>query len=704
MEATHDADDPTVLAAQMRASWISAPGADGPGSWLLRRDIDLVPLLASRDGLGEARIGWARLLVASTGDVTAYVDDREVCAVRALGPAAAAGAVEDVTELLLPGGARADHVSLALIHVDDRAGRPAVEGGPAVLAALVLDVERGAPGPGTATETLVVGSDGAWWTAPGPIAFAPREDPALRMLELHEAPASGSGLGPRDDLRWTAFGAMHTDAERTWTPAVDRGRHPSLVHPPIVIAPPLVEEYEVEIRDHVMAPGGVQCLDLGETVCIRPLLALPDGARRPVTLWAGPVPGTPPRGGDVRIDTRGQAAVLEAHGTMTGRWLHVHGAPDLDTEGVELPVRTGVLPRPLGVDLSDERVSLLLSDALASLHARCQEQYRGEAGPPLLAQIARTARAALLVGADTWRSERALDAFLATARSVDVGMVVDAIAPDGPRADLDEHTYALPAWVADQAAAGAPPRRAARVIAGIWERLAARVEQGPSPAERMTTAAAALEAIEALGRLARRGGSDTEPFALAARSLREQARETLRAGRASGGRGTWLEARGDAASTPRATAMAVLSGLVDADDLPFALLALRPVLEEGHAADPEGLVRAALLRAGAGREVVDAHREGDDVPPVVLTELVGAVSGMTVDGDRVHVRTPSLPLEAIDLDLPHPRGDIEIRWDCEEGEVVVPEGMHVLVHADGASAPVWYNSGTTAVRRPAPQL
>ena len=110
----------------------------------------------------------------------------------------------------------------------------------------------------------------------------------------------------------------------------------------------------------------------------------------------------------------------------------------------------------------------------------------------------------------------------------------------------------------------------------------------------------------------------------------------------------------------------------------FALLALRPVLEQGHAADPEGLVRAALLRAGAGREVVDAHREGDDVPPVVLTELVGAVSGMTVDGDRVHVRTPSLPLEAIDLDLAHPRGDIEIRWDCEEGEVIVPELAKVV--------------------------
>ena len=86
------------------------------------------------------------------------------------------------------------------------------------------------------------------------------------------------------------------------------------------------------------------------------------------------------------------------------------------------------------------------------------------------------------------------------------------------------------------------------------------------------------------------------------------------------------------------------------------------------------------------------------------TARAGAVSGMTVDGDRVHVRTPSLPLEAIDLDLAHPRGDIEIRWDCEEGEVIVPEGMHVLVHADGACAPVWYNSGTTAVRRPAPQL
>lgn len=699
MSEIADASTQVLTALAMRASWIAAPGATGPGSWLLRRDLILAPLLADPAGGEDAIIESAQLFMASTGDVTVMLDAREVLDVRALDPTVAAAACVDVTDLLVPGGQRVEHLSLAVRLVDDRPeGVP-----PAVLGGLVLRVRRAsAPRGRRALDLVVVGTDDQWWTAPGPITFAPREDPGRRLLEVHDVPASGTGDAVTDELEWTRFGVMHTGDHGEWHSAVDRGRHPSLVHPPVVVVPPLVEEVLVPVAGHVLAPGGVQCLDLGQTVSARPVLALPDGARRPLTLWGGPAPGSPPRGGEVRIDTHGRVAVLEAHGTCTGRWLHVHGAPDLDTTDIAMPVRMGILPRPFGLDVSDELVSLLLSDALASLRARAQEQYRGESGAPLLAQIARTARAALVAGADTWRSARALESFLRTARPADPGLVVDAIAPGGPVVDLDEHTYALPAWVADQATVGTAPSGAGRVLAGIATRLLHRIEHGPSPAERMATAAAALDALGAFARLARRSGGDVTEFTDAAALLREQATGALRGARASGGRGTWLAATGDPESSAEATAMAVLSGLAQPEDAPFTLRALRPALADVSSADPDGLVRAALIRAGGGTEVVASHREGDDVPPIVLTEVLEALTGLTMDGDRVHVRPPSLPVEGIDLDLGHRRGDVQIRWVGTEGTVVLPENTHLLVHEDGAAQPVWYNSGTTSIRRPDP--
>lgn len=701
MTGTEDVTAALLECLGNRASWISAlEAARGTGgSWLLRRDLDLAPLLGSGGG-DEPQILSAHVVAVSTADVAVLVDAVPVLDVRAVGPAVASAASADVTDAILPGGTRVDHVSLALVHVDGRSDRSIAEVPPAVLAALVLRVRRGIEEWTTdeEVETVVVGTDARWWTAPGPVAFEPREDLGRPPLEVHDAPVPWADEDLVDDLAWTRYGAMHGDASRTWTSAADQGRHPSLVHPPIVPLPVLVEEEDVAVRELVIAPGGVQCLDLGQSVCARPVLALPDGALRPITLWAGPTPGTPPRGGDVRIETHGRAAVLDAHGTARGRWLHVHGSPDLEAEDVTIPVRRGVLPRPFGVDLSDELVSLLLSDALASLQARAQERYLGDAGTPLLAEIARTARAALLAGADTWRSARGLEVFLATARSVPDGMVVDAIAPEGPVADLDEHTFSLPGWIADHAVSGSVPRGAGRVLGGISARLHHRLEHGPSPADRMDTTAAALDALDGLARLARRGGEDPAPHRAAIEALRAQARATLRATRSSGGRGTWLEARGDAASTARATALAALAGLVDPEDAPFSRTTLRAVIAE----DPEGLIRAALVRLGEGRAVIDAHRDGDDVPPVVLSEVLAALTGLTFDGDRVHLGVPSLPVEGVDLDLAHPRGDVRIRWEGGEGTAEVPEGAHLLVTEAGASDPVWYNSGTTAVRRPWP--
>lgn len=521
MTGTEDVPSGILAALAMRASWISAPDARASGSWLLRRDLDLAALLGARDGGGEAVIVSAHVLAASTGDVEMLVDSEPVIDVRGLGSAVASAGCADVTDLLLPGGPRVDHVSLALAHIDGRPADAIAAVPPAVLAGLVLRVRRNGGGRAADGEeaTIVVGTDPAWWTAPGPLAFAEREDPARPPLEVHEGPDAWADEDAVDDRGWTRFGAMHTDPERTWAPAVDRGRHPSLVHPPVVPLPDLVEEEDVPVRGLVVSAHGVQCLDLGQSVRARPVLALPDGARRPVTVWGGPVPGTAPRGGDVRIETHGRAAVLESHAAVTGRWLHVHGSPDLDVEDAVVPVRRGILPRPFGIDVSDELVSLLLSDAMASLQARCQELYRGHQGQPLLGEIAATARAALLAGSDTWRSARGLEAFLRTARTVADGMVVDAIAPDGPVADLDEHTYALPGWIADHATFGPPPGGAGRVLGGISARLMRRLEQGPSPTERMSTAAAALDALDAFTRLARRSGDDPRVHAAAADAL-----------------------------------------------------------------------------------------------------------------------------------------------------------------------------------------
>jgi len=692
-----------IDALGMQASWISATDDARPGAWLLRRDVDLGTALTDRDSGADLELLSASMVAASTGDVEVYVDGHRVGAVRFLGPASAGTVVADVTDRVLGSGRRTENLALGLRHVEDRpvgAGRAPGS----VLAGLVLTARPVGARAGS-ERTIVVGTDTSWLATPAGITFEARADPARRLREVHEGADAETAADDADPLGWTRFGVMHTDARRRWRPAVDRGRHPSLVHPPLVQAPELVEEEVVPVLGRVLAPGGVQCLDLGQTARCRPVLALPEGARRPITVWSGPVPGTPPRGGDISLETFGRAAVLDAHGTTSGRWLHVHGAPDLEIEGIALPVRAGILPRPFGIDLSDERVAQFLGDGIASLRARSQERYLGEDGVPVLAEIVRTARCALWLGGDTWRSARALEAYLGTAHETDDGTVVDVIAPDGPRADLDEHTYALPGWVADHAALAPAPRRAGAVIGGIAARLLRRIEHGPSPAARMSTLAAALDALDAFTRLARRAGAPDQElrrYVRAAEDLRRSGRVALRATRQTGGSATYLAARGDAASTPTATALAVLSGLVEASELAVTCAALRPVLDDVQALDATGSVRGALLRSGSGRQVLDAHRDGDDVPPLVLSELVSAVSGLTIDGDRLHVRTPALPLVGLDLDVPHARGTVRIRWDGAAGTIDAPPGTHVLVHPDGASSPVWYNSGSTAVQRPDP--
>lgn len=702
-EGALGAQDPQALidALGMRASWIAPEGAAGPGAWLVRCDIDLLPLLQDRTDGVELVLESAHVVVASTGDVAALLDSEPIGDVRYLGPTVAATLVADVTDAVLAAYASAGGLALALRVVDDRALAPH-RAAPAVLAALVLRA-RGAAG--GASRTLVVGSDASWLVADAGIVFELREDPARRPREVHALP---DAWADEDAVEkdWTAFGAMHTDAHRTWRPAVEAGRHPSLVHPRLEVPPRLVAEELVPVRERILAPGGVQCLDLGQTVRCRPELALPEGARRPVTVWAGAVPGTPPHGGDLRLVTHGRAGVLEAHGTTSGRYLHIHGAPDIEELDIVLPVRTGVLPRVFETDLSDDRLSLLLSDGLASLGARCQERYTGEDAAPLLADIARTARTALWLGGDTWRSARALEAYLDTARRADVGTVVDVIAPDGPRADLDEHTFALPGWIADHAGAAPAPRRAGAVVGGIAERLLHRIARGPSPAGRMDTLVAALDALDAFERLARRAGAPEEErgrYARAAADLRAEGRASLRAHRTTGGSARYHAARGDRDSSSRATAGAILAGLVEPHELAVTRATLRHALEESALDDPTGAIRAALVRAGDGTAVLAAHGDGDDVPPLLLSEVVSAVSGVRIDGDRVHVRTPLLPIEGLDLELPHQRGTVRIRWDGATGEVDLPVGCHALVLPDGASSPVWYNNGTTALRRPAPR-
>lgn len=720
----------------MRASWIAAPqtlarsaAAGSPlgtatGSWLLRRDVDLAGhLLVDRETGEDLTLCGAELLVASTGDVRAYVDEELVADVRALGPGIAELARADLGELLLGPHGRADHLSLALAHVED--GSTGAAGGPgrvppSVIGALVLTAQT----PAGQERQIVVGTDTSWWTAPGPIRFAPRTEPGRRMLELHGPTADAPGeaeSAEADPEDWLAFGIMHADRTRQWQRAVDRGRHPSLVHPQLVEAPQLVAEELVAVREVVLAPGGVQCLDLGAPVRSRPELALPDGARRPVTLWGGMVPGTPPCGGDLQIRTGGQAAVLEAHGTCAGRYLHIHGSPDLEVTDIAVPVRTGILPRPLGIELSDDVLARMLGDAFASLAMRCQEQYRGDDDIPLLGQIAVTARAALLTGHDTWRSERSLRAFCDTARSDGSGTVVDAVAPGGPHADLDEHTFSLPTWILAHRALAPLDRRFETVLTGITQRLLARARTG-APAERMDTLAAALGAFDALiaqrsrdtstGALppvsvSARAGSDS--LTQARDALRARGREVLRAPREARSQGAWLAQRrtgsSEDTSTARAAAQALLCGLVTEQERPATTATLLSALTADPSAartDPRGLLRAALLRAGSGRQVVDAHRGGDDVPPLVLLELIGALSGLELDGDRLHVRTPTLALRGVELRLPHRRGDVTIRWEGTSGTISAPRGTSVLVHRPEGGAPLWYNSGTTALTRPAP--
>lgn len=720
-------EDPLV----MRASWIAAPGAV-TGSWLLRRDVDLGTLLADEVTGTPLELLAAELVVATTGDVDAYLGDDLVAEVRSIGPGSAVARRIDLTDHLL--GLRRNlvgHASLGLRHVED--GSTAGGAVVAVLGGLVLHV-RVPAGSWTDEERRleVVGTDATWWTTPDDITFRTREEPGRRALEVHEVLDSWTDDDGSDPFDWTRFGAMHSDARRDWTRAVDLGGHPSLVHPDLVVAPELVVEDFATVRGHVLTAGGVQCLDLGGPARSRPVIALPDGARRPVTLWAGPHPGTAPHGGDLQILTHGRAAVLDAHGSVAGRWLHIHGAPDLELGEIAVPVRVGVLPRPLQVDLSDDLLAQVLADGLAGLGVRAQERYLGEDGVPLLGDIARIARAALLVGHDTWRSERALTDFLATARRGPEGTVVDAIAPGDMHVDLDEHTFALAAWVADQRDAGHLPRGAEGVVRGIIGRILARTGHDSAPADRMSTLAAALDALDAADRALRADltEDDREQIAVARELLVDAARERLRARRGHGVRGAWLDARGDEEGSAEATALAVLAGLVRRDEAAATTHVLRTALEEAARPvvdpdevedvedadaedaedaedaflapvdpDPRGLVRAALVRAGDGHRVIARHVPGDDVPPLLLREIVDALSGIEIDGDRIHVRPPRLALDALDLVLPHRRGDIHLDWDGPDGTVEGPPGTHVLVHPEGASEPVWYNSGTAPVSR-----
>lgn len=740
----------------MHASWIQAetarPAASGQsgtregivrGAWLLRRDVDLAGICRDPATGRRLELASAEVIAASTGDVELHLDGRWLLDARALGPRVAAAERLDVTEQLRerlaeaeagrPSGDDGATVAIGLRHLEDGASGSA--GGPgrvpaSVIAGLVIRVI----GTDGELRESVVGTDATWLAADADITYTPRTDPGRRPREEHRARPDSGG-----EQAWLVPGVMRTDTERAWRPARTVGTHPSLVHPPLLFAPPLVEEIATTVQEWRLAPGDVQCLDLGAPVRSRPVLAIPPGARRPVTIWAGPVPGSAPRGGDLQITTGGQGAILEAHATAAGRWLHIHAAPDLDAAELgeqweigelEMPVRIGILPRPLAVDVSDERVAQLLADGLAGLGARCQEQYQGEQGAPLLAEISRTARAALLAGQDTWRSARALGDFLATAREVPDGTVVDAIAPGGPVADLDEHTFALPAWIAAHHGAQSAPTGADAVLGGIAARLAARIEQGPSPAERMSTLAAAIEALDALISLRERAGDarrDTARGSEAAgdvpardadaedplptdrlralrRTLRDQGRRTLRASRAAGGKGAWLPERGAASADAAAAALAVLAGLSTPDELIVTAAHLRDALREAPVplADPHGLLRAALLRTDLALEVAAAHEPGDDVPPALLIELIGAISGLRMDGDRLHVRTPALELEGLELTLPHRRGHVRISWSGPDGSIEAPEGTHVLIHPDGGGAPVWYNSGTTALERPEP--
>lgn len=700
-EPLGDAPAGTADPLAMRASWIAAPGARS-GAWLLRRDVDLGSLLVDEVTRDALTLLSAELVVATTGDVTVQLGDELLADVRSVGPGVATGTRIDLTAHLLEmRRSLVDHVSIGLRHVEDGSttgGAPA-----SVIGALVLHVALPA-GSWTDEEqrVAVVPTDSTWWSSPEPVSFVPRDEPGRRPLEVHEVADTWTD-DEGDELDWMRFGVMHTDDSRAWSPATDLGGHPSLVHPEILYPPPLVEEELVVVRDHVLATGGVQCFDLGGPVRSRPLLALPEGARRAITLWSGPTPGTSPRGGDVQVTTHGRATTLEAHGTSAGRWLHVHGAPDLELGDFALPVRRGVLPRPIALDLPDDLLVQLLSDGLTTLGMLSQEHYVGTDEVPLLADIARTARTALLVGHDTWRSGRALEEFVATAHEATdgaEGVVVDAIAPGDLHADLDEHTFALPGWVREHRDAAAPPRGAEHVAQGVLARIVARTRHGATPADRISTLAAALDALGPSERLDPER-EDHRVIAQARDALVRCGRERLRVRPGQGRRAAWLETRDDTETSARATALALLSGLVRPAELAGTVHVLRGGLEEP---DEQGLVRAALVRAGEGHLVVAGHEPGTAIPPVVTGELVRAISGIRIEGDRIHVHVPIQPLETLDLVLPHRRGAIHLVWDGTTGTAESPEGTHLLVHPEGASEPMWYNSGTAPLTRPAPAV
>lgn len=697
-EPLQEAPGGTADPLAMRASWIAAPGAR-TGAWLLRRDVDLGALLVDEVTREALTLLSAELVVASTGDVSVQLGEEHLADVRSVGPDAATGTRIDLTSHLLAlRRSLVDHVSIGLRHVED--GTTAGRFGTAVIGGLVLHLAVPA-GSWTDEEQriVVVPTDSRWWTSPEPVSFVPREEPGRRPLEVHEVVDSWTD-DDGDELDWMRFGVMHTDDSRTWSPAADLGGHPSLVHPEIVLAPPLVEEELVTVRESVLAAGGVQCFDLGAPSRARPVLALPEGARRAITVWSGATPGSAPRGGDVQITTHGRAAILEAHGTSAGRWLHVHGAPDLEIGDFAVPVRRGILPRPLALELPDDLLVQLLSDGLATLAMRSQEHYVGADEIPVLTDLARTARTALRVGHDTWRSGRALGDFVATARESAEGTVVDAIAPGELHADLDEHTFALPGWVREHRDAADLPRGAEHVAGGIIARIVARTRHGAAPADRMSTLAAALDALGPPERLDP-SREDHRVIAQAREALVRCGRERLRARAAHGGRAAWLETREDTDTSASATALALLAGLVRPEELASTVHILRGGLEDP---DGEGLIRAALIRAGEGQAVVDGHEPGAEVPPIVTGELVRALSGIRVEGDRIHVHAPTFPLETLDLVLPHRRGAIRVRWDGTSGTAESPEGTHLLVHPEGASEPVWYNSGTAPLTRPAPAL
>ncbi|MDO5662188.1 MAG: hypothetical protein Q4G40_05800 [Brachybacterium sp.] len=703
MEDAFAPGEDVLAALEMQASWIGQPGARGAGSWLHRRDIDLAGLLADPDDGHMRTLLAAEVVIAATGEASVVVDSI---------PVGRSGQVSgeilpltrfDITARLMSRTTLIPHLALGIHHTDSCRHRTVhgITPEPSALAALVLHVAPGSASWTDQGEMVVLGTDSTWHSTEGWIDFQDRSEPGRRPLEIHHP--------ERFDRLWTGWGAMHTDTSRTWVPAADRGRHPSLAHPRLVPAPPLVREEEVYARERRMALGSVQVFDLGRPVWFRPVLPLPDGARRRVAVWAGPEPGTPPRGADMVIDTAGEAVLLETSGTVGGRWLHVAGSPDIEVDEVVVAARVGVLPHEPVIETSEIDLAQLLHDGMDSLRARCQEVYTTGAGEeddqPTLAGIGRLARTALRLGRDSWRSARALEAFLRTARPNSVGIVVDAIAPGGGGADLDEHTYALPGWLIEHIGSGVMAPRAAEVVDGIIDRLIHRLENGHSPAYRMTTLAAALDALRAMERYARHlgieGDARSRRRSAAIERLMAEGRTRLRAGRTAGGRGAFLPTADAEQTTARSTALAVLSGLTDDAAAMSVRATLRRALADGTP-DHDGIIRAALVRLGSAADVVTAHEPGDDLPPAALQKIVAAATGVRIHAERIHVRAPELPSLGLEASLPHPRGPVRVRWDGPRGEVEAPHGTHVLVRHPGASSPVWYNSGTTALERPDP--